>query len=79
MFAGVLEFQIPWRLLGILLVVCETSGGQFNPFLDPSLNDISSHALDQCFCEVNKKIDAELSEALTYFTAAERQSGRVLL
>jgi len=53
-FAGVLGIrQLLWHFLGILVVVCETSGGHFNPFLDPSLNDISSQALDQCFCEVN--------------------------
>ncbi len=38
-----------WLLLGVLH---ETSGGNFNPFLDPSLSDVSSLALDQCFCEV---------------------------
>ena len=51
-FGGVLSRLLLWQLLGLLTVLSSKSG-KFNPFLDPSLNDISSHTLDQCFCEVN--------------------------
>ena len=51
-FSGVLSGMLLWQLLGLLTVLSSKSG-KFNPFLDPSLNDISSHTLDQCFCDVN--------------------------
>ena len=78
-FSGVLSGLLLWQLLGLLTVLSSKSG-KFNPFLDPSLNDISSHTLDQCFCDVNAVNVVLVSSCFMFdLHTAEGSGGCVLL